>query len=151
MKEKEVKEKEERRQQLQHIFISIFIPILFLVTLFFARIKFNHNLIRFFGVVSLLILFEYLTLLLHPYVQELTHHQPILEIIVFVCIAAILIPAHHKIEHWLIEKLIHRNKEQIPPPTYSQEKEKKVAQASVSTMGCFLIFGLILVPNEKVY
>lgn len=125
LKEKELKEKEERRQQLQHIFISIFIPILFLVTLFFARVKFNHNLIRFFGVVSLLILFEYLTLLLHPYVQEFTHHQPILEIIVFVCIAAILIPAHHKIEHWLIEKLIHRKKELLIPPPKTKKKKRK--------------------------
>jgi len=114
IKDKENKEKEERRQQLQHIFISIFIPLLFLLTLFFARVKVKPSLIRFFGVVSLLILFEYLTLLLHPYVKDLPHHQPVLEILVFVVLAAFLIPAHHKVEHWLIDKLIHRPKDNEP-------------------------------------
>lgn len=55
-----------------------------------------------------MILFEYLTLLLHPYVAEITHHTPVYELIIFVCIAALLIPTHHRIEHWLIEKLTCR-------------------------------------------
>jgi hypothetical protein len=48
---------------------------------------------------------------LHPIVLELTHHTPILELLVFVSIAAFLIPAHHRIEHWLIEKLTIKHKE----------------------------------------
>ncbi len=68
------------------------------------------RLIKILGIVSLLFLFEYLTLLLHPTVVELTHHTPVLEILIFVAIAAILIPAHHRLEHWLIEKLTHRKK-----------------------------------------
>jgi hypothetical protein len=106
--EKAAQEKEERRQQLQHIFIGILIPSLFLFTLLLARIKIQIKWLKFLGVISLLFLFEYLTLLLHPLVQEITHHTPIFEILIFVCIAALLIPAHHKIEHWLIEKLVHR-------------------------------------------
>lgn len=53
--------------------------------------------------------FEYLLLLLHPTVAELTNHTPVLEMLIFVSIAAILIPGHHRIEAWLIKKLIHRN------------------------------------------
>jgi tetratricopeptide (TPR) repeat protein len=97
--------KKERAQQLQLILIGLFIPVLFLVTLLLSRVKVHVRIIRFLGVLSLLILFEYLTLLLHPMVVELTHHTPIFEILIFVSIAALLIPAHHKIEHWLIEKL----------------------------------------------
>ena len=55
----------------------------------------------------MLILFEYLTLWMHPNVAELTHHTPLIEILIFVCLAAILIPAHHRLEHWLLEKLTH--------------------------------------------
>lgn len=58
---------------------------------------------------SLLFLFEYLTLLLHPTVAELTHHTPVYEILIFVGIAAILIPAHHRLEHWMIHKLSHHH------------------------------------------
>ncbi len=95
----------ERRQQLQLLFIGIFIPGFFLFTLLLSRIKIHTRIIKVLGILSLLIFFEYLTLLLHPYVLELTHHTPVYEILIFVAIAAILIPAHHRLEHWLIHKL----------------------------------------------
>lgn len=95
----------ERRQQLQFLFIGIFIPGFFLFTLLLSRIKIHSRIIKTLGVLSLLILFEYLTLLLHPYVLEFTEHTPVYEILIFVAIAAILVPAHHRIERWLVEKL----------------------------------------------
>lgn len=101
--------KKERNQQLQLLLIGIFIPAFFLLTLILSRRKIHARVIRFLGIISLLILFEYLTLLLHPYVLEITNHTPIYELIIFVAIAAILIRAHHRIEQWFIEKLINRN------------------------------------------
>jgi tetratricopeptide (TPR) repeat protein len=98
-----------RHQQLQLLAIGIFIPGLFLLTLVLSRQKIHLTVIKVLGILSLLTFFEYLTLLLHPTVSELTGHTPIFEIMIFVAIAAILIPLHHKAEHWLIERLIrHR-------------------------------------------
>ncbi|MBK9937854.1 MAG: tetratricopeptide repeat protein [Chitinophagaceae bacterium] len=99
--------KKERVQQLQMLLIAIFIPGFFLLTLLLSRVIVHVKMIRLLGVLSLLFLFEYLTLLLHPTVARLTHHTPVYEILIFVGIAAILIPLHHKLEHWLIHKLIH--------------------------------------------
>ncbi|MFT3700775.1 MAG: tetratricopeptide repeat protein [Agriterribacter sp.] len=101
----------ERSQQLQLLSIGIFIPLFFLLTMLLSRIKMHARVIKVLGIISLLVFFEYLTLLLHPYVEEITHHTPLLEILIFVSIAAILIPTHHRIEHWLIEKLIHKREE----------------------------------------
>lgn len=98
---------EERSQQLQLLFIGIFIPIFFVFTIILSRIKIPVRAVKGLGIISLLFFFEYLTLLLHPYVVEITHHTPVLEILIFVVIAAILIPAHHRMEHWLIEKLMN--------------------------------------------
>jgi tetratricopeptide (TPR) repeat protein len=97
--------KTERKQQLQMLFIAIFIPGFFMLTLLLSRIKLHVRLIKILGVLSLLILFEYLTLLLHPYVKEITHHTPVYEMLIFVSIAAILIPTHHRVENWLIQWL----------------------------------------------
>lgn len=97
--------KKERKQQLQMLFIAIFIPGFFIVTLLLSRIKLHVRLIKILGVLSLLILFEYLTLLLHPYVAELTNHTPVYEMLIFVSIAAILIPTHHRVENRLIQWL----------------------------------------------
>lgn len=111
MAESKRRSKEERYKQLQFLFIGIFIPGLFLLTLFLSRIRVHVRVIKLMGILSLLILFEYLTLLLHPYVLEFTNHTPVFEIMIFVTIAAIVIPSHHRIEKWLIEKLtLHRNK-----------------------------------------
>ncbi|MCU0335206.1 MAG: hypothetical protein MUF62_09170 [Chitinophagaceae bacterium] len=95
----------ERSQQLQYLFISIFIPAFFLLTVFLSRKRVNARVVRFAGIISLLFLFEFLTLLLHPQVAELTHHNPVYELLIFVSIASFLIPAHHRIEHWLVRRL----------------------------------------------
>ncbi len=107
MEETKQKQAEERRQQLQLLFIAIFIPGIFLITLLLSKIKIHVRIIKIMGILSLLIFFEYLTLLLHPAVAEFTHHTPVYELLIFVTIAAILIPAHHRIEHWLIAKLTY--------------------------------------------
>jgi tetratricopeptide (TPR) repeat protein len=99
------KAEEERHQQLQMLIIGIGIVLLFLLTLLLNRVRVNHRLIRFFGIISLLMFFEYLLLLLHPWVETITNHTPALEILIFVLLASIIIPTHHKLEHWLLEKL----------------------------------------------
>jgi 4-amino-4-deoxy-L-arabinose transferase-like glycosyltransferase len=106
--ENKKKVQRERKQQLQYLFIGIFIPGFFLFTLLLSRIQIHTRIIKILGVLSLLILFEYLLLLLHPKVAELTNHTPVYEMLIFVAIAAILIPGHHRFETWLIEKLIHK-------------------------------------------
>lgn len=103
------KEMEERSKQLQLLLIGIFIPIFFLLTLLLSSRKIHVKVIKTLGIISLLLFFEYITLLLHPRVVELTNHIPILELLIFVAIAALLIPTHHRIENWLIQKLTHRH------------------------------------------
>ena len=102
----------ERSQQLQMLFIALFIPGFFILTLLLSRVKIPIRVIKVLGILSLLIFFEFLTLLLHPTVKELTHHTPVLEILIFVAIASIIIPLHHRVEHWLINKLV-QNRERL--------------------------------------
>ncbi|MFN8251393.1 MAG: hypothetical protein U0V75_05870 [Ferruginibacter sp.] len=98
-------EKETRIQQLQILGICIFIPLFFLVTLAVSRIRVHRNIVRFMGVVSLLLFFEFLVLLLHPLIGELTHHNKVLELLILVVIGAGLVPLHHKMERLVITKL----------------------------------------------
>ena len=99
----------ERKQQLQYLVIAIFIPFFFLLTLLLSRIRVHHRIIKVLGVLSLLLLFEFLLLFLHPKVAEFTNHTPILEMLIFVAIATLLIPGHHRFEAWLIKKLTHKH------------------------------------------
>jgi tetratricopeptide (TPR) repeat protein len=113
-KEKEEQErlaKEERTHNLQYAAIAIGIIVFIIVFLLLSHsIIVNKNVIRFLAALSLLILFEFINLLIHPFLVGITHHSPILLLAALVCIAAMLIPIHHKLEHWMTERLIEKNK-----------------------------------------
>lgn len=125
--EQKIRDKKARSQQLQWSIIAVCIPILFLITLIISRVKTHRRVVAFMGVLSLLLLFEFLTLLLHPIVADLTHHIPILELLIFVIIAALLVPGHHKLEHILIDKLTkhHPESEAIKIKTVRISYKKK--------------------------
>jgi tetratricopeptide (TPR) repeat protein len=103
--EQKQREKEARLQQLQILAICIFIPMFFIITLAVSQIRIHRNVVRFMGVVSLLLFFEFLVLLLHPLIEQLMHHNKVLELLVLVVIGAGLVPLHHRLEHLVITKL----------------------------------------------
>jgi tetratricopeptide (TPR) repeat protein len=109
--EKKEKEQEERKHNLQYVVIALGLVCFIILFLLLSRsVIASQKLIHFLGVVALLIVFEFLNLLLHPYLGELTHHSPILMLTTMVCMAAVLVPLHHKIEHWTVHKLVEKNK-----------------------------------------
>jgi len=105
--ELKLQEIEERHEKLQLLAIGIFIPICFFISIYLSRKKVHSKIIEVSGIISLLLFFEYITLLIHPYVATKTNHSPLLEIIIFVMIAALITPTHHRIEKWLISRLSH--------------------------------------------
>lgn len=107
-----LKAKEERKQNIQYALIALGIIILLSLYLLLSRSFItNTKLIEFFGVIALLIVFEFLNLLLHPFLEKVTHHSPLLMLLALVCIAALLVPLHHKIEKWATSKLVEKNKQ----------------------------------------
>jgi hypothetical protein len=109
--QKELQKQQERKQNIQYALIAIGIIVLLSLFLLLSR-SFITNVkwIEFFGVVALLIVFEFLNLLLHPFLENITHHNLFLMLLGLVCIAAILVPIHHKIEKWAVSKLVEKNK-----------------------------------------
>ena len=101
----------QRRQNIQYALIAIGIIMLLTLYLLLSRSFItNTKLIEFFGVIALLIVFEFLNLLLHPFLERVTHHSPILMLLALVSIAALLVPLHHKVEKWATAKLVEKNK-----------------------------------------
>jgi len=107
------KEKEEQRtNNLQYALIALGIIVLITLYLLLSRSFItNTNMIKFFGVIALLIVFEFLNLLLHPFLERITNHSPVLMLLALVCIAALLVPLHHKLEKWATTKLVEKNKQ----------------------------------------
>ena len=63
------------------------------------------------GVIGLLVLFEFINLLIHPFLEDVTHHSPVLMLLGLVIIAGLIVPFHHKLEHWITHKMVKKNKE----------------------------------------
>lgn len=114
-KQKEAEAKrlaEERRtQNIHYALISLGILIVIVLFLLMSHtVIATPKMIRFFGVITLLIVFEFINLLIHPFLGKITHHSTFLMLMAMVCIASLLVPMHHKIEHWATNTLIEKNK-----------------------------------------
>ncbi|MEO7393983.1 MAG: tetratricopeptide repeat protein [Chitinophagaceae bacterium] len=107
-----IKAEQQRKQNIQYALLALGI-ITFIITflLLSRRHITNTKVIQFLGVVALLVVFEFLNLLLHPFLERITHHNPILMLLALVCIAALLVPLHHKLEKWATHKLVEKNKQ----------------------------------------
>lgn len=102
---------EERKHNLQYAAIALGLIIFVILFLLLSHtVIANEGLIKFLGLLALLIVFEFINLLLDPFVGNLTQDSPFLMLASMVCIAALLIPVHHYLEKWVIERLIEKNK-----------------------------------------
>ena len=107
---KHLEEAEQRKHNLQYAGILLgLISFLILFFLFSHSIIANQRFIRFLGVVALLIVFELINLYIHPYLSHATNDSPLLMLLVMVCIASLLVPVHHRMEHWITHKLVEKN------------------------------------------
>jgi len=106
-----IKEEQQRKQNIQYALLALGILTFIITFLMLSRRHItNTKLIQFLGVVALLLVFEFLNLLLHPFLESITHHSPVLMLLALVCIAALLVPLHHKLEKWATHKLVEKNK-----------------------------------------
>ena len=70
----------------------------------------NIRLIKFLGILALLLVFEFINILAHSYLEALTNNSQLLILLLLVAIAALLIPLHNRMEKWTITKVVEKNK-----------------------------------------
>lgn len=111
IKEALLKTEAERYQNIQYAFIATGIISFFILFLLLSRtVIVNEKWISFLAILALLLVFEFINLLIHPFLEEVTHHSPILMLVCLVALASLLIPLHHKLEKWIKEKMTEKNK-----------------------------------------
>lgn len=116
LKEQEIaaekeKAEAERKNNIQYIGIAIGILLFIILFLLLSRsIIVNEKVISFLGILGLLVVFEFINLIFHPLIASLTHHSPVWMLVILVGIASLLIPLHHKLEHWIKHKMVEKNK-----------------------------------------
>ena len=108
--EQKVKEAHERKEDLQMFAMAAIIATLSATTLLFGRKKARPKAVEFMGLLALLMLFEFISLLIHPFISHWTGHTPAFMLLILVAVAAVLVPMHHRLTKWLKEKLAMRPK-----------------------------------------
>ncbi len=105
------KDEDHRKHNIEYAGIAIgLIIFLSLFLLLSHSIIVNAKWIKFIGILGLLLVFEFINILIGPYLARLTNNSTVLILLVLVGIAAILVPIHNKLEKWVIEKLVQKNK-----------------------------------------
>jgi tetratricopeptide (TPR) repeat protein len=111
MEDKKEQDAAERKINIQYVLIALgIVTFLILFLLLSHSIIVTEKWISFFGILSLLIVFEFINLVLHPHIERITDHSPLLMLLALVLLASILIPLHHRIEKWVKEKMTEKNK-----------------------------------------
>ena len=105
------KQKEDRNHTIQLAITAIAILTAIILFLLLSRsILVSHKVVEFLSVIVLLVVFEFINLLIHPWLEKITHHSPVLMLLGLVAIAALIVPLHHRLEHWTTKKLVEKNK-----------------------------------------
>lgn len=103
----EAKRKKERMNNLRLISIVLFIITFFFILVILSRRKAHPMALKYLGLLGLLFVFEFIALFIHPYIDKWTDHHPVYMLIILVALGALLVPMHHKLEHWIKEKLVN--------------------------------------------
>ena len=99
-----------RSRNIQFGIIALIVITLGIFLLVFSRTAVvGARAIKNLSLIALLLFFEFINLLVHPFLGELTHHSPILMLLCMAAIAGLLIPLHHRMEHLITNMLVSKN------------------------------------------
>ena len=106
LQEQKYNEEQLRSKNIKLGLIAIFIPSFGAFVFFLRRrSKGNAKILTVLGVTSLLMVFEFISLLIHPIVEKKSNHDPIVMYIVLMLVASILVPLHHQLEKHIKDKM----------------------------------------------
>ncbi len=101
----------QHKENIENALIALGIILFTMLFLLLSRSFItNVRFIKFLGILALLLVFEFINILAHSYLEALTNKSQILTLLLLVCIAALLIPLHHRMEKWTITKVVEKNK-----------------------------------------
>jgi tetratricopeptide (TPR) repeat protein len=101
-----------RKHNIQLAMLAIGILCVVILFLLLSRsIIVSHKLVAFLSILLLLVMFEFINLMVHPFLESVTNDSPVLMLLGLVGIAALLVPLHHRLEKWATHKLVEKNKQ----------------------------------------
>ena len=121
--QEELKEaKKEFSNKMQLLAIAIFLVVFFITLLIISRRKTKPRALEYIGIVGLFVLFEFITVFIHPYLEKVTNHTPIYILLISVGVALLLAPLDHRLTDWVKVKLAKKSRKSHSRKTSSTQK-----------------------------
>ena len=104
----EIEQKKHRMYDLQIIAITILLASIFIIMLLVGMFKVSRTTIKMLGYFAFISLFEFIILLIDPFIVRITDGEPLKIWVIKIIIIALLVPFQHFMEHHLIQYLSSR-------------------------------------------
>ena len=119
------------KRNLQYMAITVFITVIFLFLVVLGMFPISKIAIKLLGYIAFISLFEFIVLLIDPFLHDLTHGQPLQVWLFKIALIALLVPLQQYLEHKTITYLHSRKKKY----TFSIKKwwqhQKKPTEATI--------------------
>jgi tetratricopeptide (TPR) repeat protein len=98
------------KRNLQYMAITIFITVLFSLLIIIGMFPISKVTVKLLGYFAFISLFEFIVLLIDPFLHHLTDGQPLKIWIIKIFLIALLVPLQHYLEHGMIRFIESRKK-----------------------------------------
>jgi hypothetical protein len=98
------------KRNLQYMAITVFITVIFFFLIVLGMFPISKVTIKLLGYFAFISLFEFIVLLIDPFLHDLTHGQPLLIWLIKIVLIAMLVPLQHYLERKTIDYLHTRKK-----------------------------------------
>ena len=103
-------EQKRKRDNIQYLLITIGIAGLFILMVMMGMFKVSKTTIRMIGFFAFLMFFEFIFLIFKKNIYSITQGEPWKDLLFMILLAAVLLPAHHWLEHRVIHYLTSHNR-----------------------------------------
>ncbi|RYY52942.1 MAG: tetratricopeptide repeat protein [Chitinophagaceae bacterium] len=108
--EREALEQKRKRDNIQYLAITIGITGLFILLVMLGMFRVSARTIKMIGFFAFLMFFEFIFLIFKKNIYSLTKGEPWRDLLFMICLAAVLLPLHHWLEHKVIHYLTSHNR-----------------------------------------
>ncbi|HEY5773826.1 MAG TPA: tetratricopeptide repeat protein [Chitinophagaceae bacterium] len=119
------------KRNLQYMAITVFITVIFFFLIVLGMFPISKVTIKLLGYFAFISLFEFIVLLIDPFLHDLTHGQPLQIWLIKIVLIALLVPLQHFLEHKTISYLHSRKKKYTFSIKKWWQNQKKPTEATI--------------------
>ena len=119
------------KRNLQYMAITISITVFFFLLIVLGMFPISNITIKLLGYFAFISLFEFIVLLIDPFLHHLTHGQPLQIWLIKIVLIAMLVPLQHFLEHKTISYLHSRKKKYSFSIKKWWQRQKKPTAAAI--------------------